>query len=431
MFNALTSLGGAGQTDPTTSNNANIALYTTFAAFGCLSGAAHNLLGPRLAAGLGAIPYGLYALAFWNAVANPTQFAQGLAVASGAVLGIGAAIMWTAQGTVMMSYPSEENKGKYIAIFWTIFNAGPVLGNILTTAINWDNPSTSVSTVTYLIFTTIMFGGAVIGFALAPSNKVKRDDGSPVVIEKERGVATEVQGLIATFTDRSMLCLVPACLASNFFYTVHFNALNGANFSIRTKSFNSIFYWAAQIFGAVILGKFLDDTRYTRAQRGTRILWILVILTIAAWTGFLVMLSGYYGEGYDRNNKRKDAWDLINSTSKWVGPFALYTIFGLLDAAFQSFAYWIMGALSNDRDTLARYAGFYKGIQSIGGAFSWAFDGPWEVQYIPQACTSFGLLMISFPFMYLILQKIDRSDSAKATDAKVVDCADSAIDGKL
>jgi hypothetical protein len=29
-----------------------------------------------------------------------------------------------AQGTIMMGYPSEENKGRYISYFWSIFNLG-------------------------------------------------------------------------------------------------------------------------------------------------------------------------------------------------------------------------------------------------------------------------------------------------------------------
>ncbi len=48
MFNALSGMGGGGQVDPTASNNASTALYTTFAVFGILGGGIYNILGPRL-----------------------------------------------------------------------------------------------------------------------------------------------------------------------------------------------------------------------------------------------------------------------------------------------------------------------------------------------------------------------------------------------
>lgn len=35
---------------------------------------------------------------------------------------------------------------------------------------------------------------------------------------------------------------------------------------------------------------------------------------------------------------------------------------------------WIMGAMTNDPFTLARYAGFYKGLQSAGSAVSFGVD---------------------------------------------------------
>jgi hypothetical protein len=34
------------------------------------------------------------------------------------------------------------------------------------------------------------------------------------------------------------------------------------------------------------------------------------------------------------------------------------------DSCYQALAYWIMSAMTNDPFTLARYAGFYKAIQS-------------------------------------------------------------------
>lgn len=42
-----------------------------------------------------------------------------------------AALLWTAQGTIMLSYPYEAQKGRYFAWFWTIFNLGGVIGSLV------------------------------------------------------------------------------------------------------------------------------------------------------------------------------------------------------------------------------------------------------------------------------------------------------------
>ena len=49
-------------------------------------------------------------------------------IAAGAILGICAGLLWTAQGSLMLAYPTEDQKGKFIGIFWGIFNMGAVVG---------------------------------------------------------------------------------------------------------------------------------------------------------------------------------------------------------------------------------------------------------------------------------------------------------------
>jgi hypothetical protein len=45
-----------------------------------------------------------------------------------------------------------------------------------------------------------------------------------------------------------------------------------------------------------------------------------------------------------------------------------------MNACWQTYAYWLMGTMSNDLRRLAYFAGFYKGIQSEGGAVAWGID---------------------------------------------------------
>ena len=65
--------------------------------------------------------------------------AGGFVIAAGVILGICAGLLWSAQGSLMLSYPTEQEKGKYIAIFWTIFNLGAVLGAAVSLGQNFNS----------------------------------------------------------------------------------------------------------------------------------------------------------------------------------------------------------------------------------------------------------------------------------------------------
>ena len=60
-------------------------------------------------------------------------------LAAGAYLGISAGLLWTAQGSLMLAYPTEHQKGMFIGIFWSIFNLGGVVGAAVSLGNNFDN----------------------------------------------------------------------------------------------------------------------------------------------------------------------------------------------------------------------------------------------------------------------------------------------------
>ena len=65
---------------------------------------------------------------FSSRAMNIHPHAGAFVIAAGAILGICAGLLWTAQGSLMLAYPTEDQKGKFIGIFWGIFNLGAVVG---------------------------------------------------------------------------------------------------------------------------------------------------------------------------------------------------------------------------------------------------------------------------------------------------------------
>lgn len=128
MFNALTGMGGGGQVDKTAADDANVALYSTFAVVGFFAGSIANRLGLRLSLSFGGLGYCIYVASFLSYSHNQNK---GFTIFAGALLGVCAGLLWTAQGAIMMSYPPEGSKGRYISWFWMIFNLGAVIGSLV------------------------------------------------------------------------------------------------------------------------------------------------------------------------------------------------------------------------------------------------------------------------------------------------------------
>lgn len=144
MFNALGGLGGGGQVDPTAADHANTALNSTFAVVGFFAGTFANRLGLRLTLSIGGLGYCIYAAAFL--CYSHTQN-DGFVIFAGAFLGVCAGLLWAAQGAIMMSYPREHEKGRYISWFWMIFNTGAVIGALV--SYSWSFQMGNANTIRF------------------------------------------------------------------------------------------------------------------------------------------------------------------------------------------------------------------------------------------------------------------------------------------
>ncbi|KAJ2850267.1 hypothetical protein IWW36_002015 [Coemansia brasiliensis] len=422
MYNALNGMGGGGQVDRTTGNNANTALYCTFIVFGILGGSIVNLCGVRWTIAVSGLSYALYSgsYIYLNHTGNGA-----FTIAAGGLLGVGAGILWAAQGMIMVSYPREEEKGKYIAVFWVIFNLGGMLGGILPFAINYHSESNSLSDSVYIAFIVLESLGAVLGLALAPPSKVTRSDGSSVVLVKYTSARKEALEILKLFLNPTILALIPMCFTSNFFYSYQFGPVNASIFNIRTRGFNNIFYWGAQMVGAYFLSFLLDNQHMTRRKRGLYAFVIVAVFFNAIWGGTLKQQLKYTHGPLPSGEPTDYPGGLIDflEHKRAAGPIILYTLYGLGDALYQNLAYWIIGSLTNDNQKLSRYAGFYKGIQSLGNTVAWQLDAK-NVSYMNQLIGNWVLLGISlFPMLYVILTLKDHSEDISVPE-KVAEGAD-------
>ncbi|KAF2832183.1 MFS general substrate transporter [Ophiobolus disseminans] len=425
MFNALNGLGGSGQLGEAShvaaSTASNSALYATFAVVGFFAGTVTNVLGIRIALSFGGLGYCVYVSSFlcFNHTLN-----VGYVVFSGLLLGCCAGILWSAQGAIMMSYPPERLKGRYISWFWIIFNLGGVIGSLVALGMNKDlKGNVSISDPTYVAFLVLTLLGACLSWTLVDAKHVVRSDGSRVILMKHPTWKTEIWGLWETLrSDSYIIFLFPMFFASNWFYTYQFNDVNLAQFNTRTRALNNTLYWVAQMFGASTFGFALDYPNIRRTTRA-KIAWaVMFVLTFAIWGGGYVFQRQYTRSAVEVKSEDLTDW----KQGSYIGPMFLYMAYGFYDAAWQTCVYWFMGAISNNSRKLANFAGFYKGIQSAGAAIIWRMDGHYKVPYMSLFISCWvllaGSLVVALPVMMLkIKDTVPIEEDLKFTDETIED----------
>ncbi|KAI0539218.1 major facilitator superfamily domain-containing protein [Xylaria digitata] len=428
LYNALGGLGGGGQLNSHVQANASTATYAVFAVVGFFSGSFANKLGIKITLAIGGFGYSLYSASFLSY--NHTQN-EGFVTFAGAFLGLCAGLLWTAQGAIMMAYPLEKSKGRYISSFWVIFNLGGVIGALIVLVQNINNNTGTVTDGTYAAFIVLMFVGAVLAFFLVNADSVIREDGSKVIVMKEPTWQSEFYGLWECIRlSPWVVLLFPMFFASNVFYTYQQNGVNGAHFNLRARSLNSLLYWLAQILGALVYGAALDLPNVRRSIRAKGALVSLFILTFVIWGG---------GYAFEKDQpprevtmqKEYEQFKLDYTDSGYLGPAFLYIFYGFYDACWQTSIYWWMGALSNSGRKTANMAGFYKGIQSAGAAVFWALDGH-GVSYRVLYGVTFGLsavsILIAAPVIWLrIKDTTDLEEDLKFSDETLENVAPPAL----
>ena len=257
--------------------------------------------------------------------------------------------------------------GKAFGIFWAFFSFGSFIGSVIALAINIRSVSlSSVSTGTYVAFVIIMLIGSASAMLLLPSATIVRPDGSLVKVQEVSSPREELRSFFGLFKDWRMLALTPMFFASNYFYAYQ-GAINTFYFDVPTRAVNATLEGAGAIIGALIIGfAVLDAPHFKRRTRGWLGLAFVAVSIITIWSCALAWQVKF--------TRASNLGKMSYHDAGYAPKGTLFFFFYFGDAAYQALAYWIMGAITNDPFKLARYAGFYKAIQSAGGAGSYGMD---------------------------------------------------------
>ncbi|PWN42792.1 MFS general substrate transporter [Ceraceosorus guamensis] len=397
LFNAATSIGGAGLANPRVASDSLTSLYAVFALSGLVGGVINNKLGVRLTLCLGATGYSLYMAALLVYAVRGDDTAP-FTITAGAILGASAGLLWTAYGTLVLSLPTESEKGRFFGLAWACFNAGDIIGSLVLVVETADSKETHLSVAGYAVLLGLTVAGVALPWALLPPIKVTRTDGTRVISPRFPSLRSELVGMYKCLRyDPLILLMVPWWFFSNSFYVYHFNSFNLGNFSIRSRALNSLLYWLAQSIAAPLFGQLLDLQRVSRPTRAKIGVAVVGSLTMLVWAA-----SYHVQHSFSRESPRALDYKDTDDRVYYLGLQVLYILFGVADSCWQSFAYYSIGSMSNNSRKLSYMSGLYKAFQSSGNAVFWRLDSrgiPYMRLLIITWASLAGSLVIALPMI--------------------------------
>jgi MFS family permease len=397
--------------------NSVSALYFTFT-IGCLiAPAIANKLGSRRTMFVGIWGYATLVLCsllyFWTGVGW-------IVVLGGSILGGGAALLWTAQGRLILQYAAvaetcnSQNKvqtGTIMGVFWAVYQCSSLVGGTISFICYSHRPA--ADTKLYIVFLGfILVGGAATQLLLSPSmlknstptgekrRTVKQvDDDSQLLVSEETELIgnghEKVESFLMTPTvsygddtssetwlDEAVNTLrlfrtQPMLHMSLLFFYMGFNqpyqqaTFGNLFFSRRTIGIELIVYHLMEIVGAIYCGRALDTGNVTELntnehtssrsgnnRRAAAIKCLAIFVIVNSCGNLLAFLQEF--QSFDH----VVALDISDPRSIW--PSLAFACWGFADSQIHIYSYWLIGSMYTSSNDQSRAVGFLKCIQSLG-----------------------------------------------------------------
>uniref|UniRef100_A0A0N4ZS88 UNC93-like protein MFSD11 n=1 Tax=Parastrongyloides trichosuri TaxID=131310 RepID=A0A0N4ZS88_PARTI len=246
-------------------------IYAVFTLANFLAAPIVGLLGPKLAMFLAALTYGLFQVGF-------LFLNEVFLYLSSAAIGVGAAVIWTAQGKYLSMNSSSETSSKHSGIFWATSQCCILFGGIFLFIVfqSTGNSDIDESTVRILygVFTVVtVLGAGVLIFLRTKTDygvvRTMTSDNNIVVSQKEvilgaiKLMLTKRMGfLILSFAYTGVELsfwsgIYPTCIS--------FTKKLGTN-THTLVAFNAMAQGVGQIIGGLLFGIFGSKTRSFNRQ---------------------------------------------------------------------------------------------------------------------------------------------------------------------
>ncbi|EXJ86431.1 hypothetical protein A1O3_03382 [Capronia epimyces CBS 606.96] len=397
IYLALTGLGAGGgkPSSQAVAANVNAILYGVFFVTGWFAGSVMNLIGPNYTVFLGSIGYSLYTGGLWYFDRTGNSW---LAYLGGGIEGVSAALLWASAGAIAYSYAEEKDKALFMTIQWCMCEGGSTIAALVALGINMHSSrqDAGAPTPVYIVFVVIQVFAMVLALTLlVRPAKVVRSDGTKIAIFKQPTVKSELVGILEMIKDYKFMMLLPAIFVAEMALALQ-SSLNGYYFNLRTRSLNNVMFNFIQLPASFGMTYILDNPRFgrrkTRALIGISVMSAITLAICAAEAAWLA----------EHHLHRHEAGPSTDWTdSAFAGAFVIYVIYGSVYSIYQIATQYVICALTNDPEKLARRASCFRGTTALGMMFSFIIDGNGGT-YITQLSFQFACYFVGILFLYAV-----------------------------
>ncbi|OCF32133.1 membrane protein [Kwoniella heveanensis BCC8398] len=393
MADAISGLGGGGQATPWTVNAATCASYCAVAVISLLGGPLASRMGIKLMLIVGASTFAINGSAYY---VNSKYGIQWYLIFGRFLYGAGFGFWYVAEAAIILSYPEEGRRGKYLAIWVGSRNLGQLVGGSISLARNAKQAAAgAISVSTYLIFVAIEAVGFPVSFLISPPHKVRRSDGVPIVLSAKRPWKDEFIDLGKAIIAPRMLMLMPIAFYSYFYGGVLSTYLTNY-FSVRARALSSFIVPSGIIVFTGIFGRFfLDNRRWSQRRRAQIGFAVFMVPSLASFAWLCANQAKFL------NTKPKYDWNAAGWANAYV-PFYIMQICGYL---CQTYIYWLISCFTSSVGGNARDGGIFRCVEAVGQAVSYGINSNSKTRFIPLGI-NFGLAVFCIPFTLMIIQRV-------------------------
>ncbi|KAJ5954605.1 Major facilitator superfamily domain general substrate transporter [Penicillium viridicatum] len=392
IWTALNNLGAGGNAKPYLNNAANALTYGLMSVGCFLAGGVTNKITAKWTLFIGAAFYTPYAAGLY---CNNRYGNEWFLLLGAALCGIGASLLWASEAAIAVGYPEEEKRGRYVAIWMSIRQMGPLVGGAISLALNVNTAHVGkVTYTTYLGLVAISSLGAPFALLLSQPQDVIRSNGTKIPYMKKTSLSVETRAIWKQLRNKYMLLLIPVFLAGQFGATYQGNYLT-TYFTVRSRALASFLTAVVGAAANISTGLFLDLKSLSRGTRSKIVYIFVLVFVTASWIWNAVV------ETKLSRMAEPPAFDLGDGPF-FNSAFTVYIFFRFFYEVLQTYIYWLMAEIKGaqgDGD-IARTTGILRSWESIGSTIAYAV-GATHWPNLNQMALGFALWGVTIPFTLL------------------------------
>ncbi|GAA5872286.1 hypothetical protein JCM8547_004801 [Rhodosporidiobolus lusitaniae] len=394
LYNATTATGAGGAQSPYLVLRATSVLSCMMILSCYMGSLVANKAGLKNTLILGTTGYAIYSAGLYT---NNRYGTEWLVLFGAAACGASAGLFWASEAAIMVAYPEQHLRGRYLSLWLAYRNSGSILGGAINLGFNATGSKTGkLDWRSYIVFVTLQCLGPAVGALLTPPGKVQRTDGTKVHIAKPLSNKQELKALWKLSWDKRVLLSIPIC-----FYAIFQASWVGSYltqyFSVRARALASLVAALTQIFGNLVFGYFLD---YQKLTLNARVRWGfagMMALHLGTWVYATVVQVDYSG----RAVKPAFDWDTAGFARGWV----LYLLVQLCFSTVYNYMFWVIGGLAQSSNEVVRFTSIIRSWESAGGAVASGIAST-KTPLTAQVYLNFALCVFVIPFSWLAFRNL-------------------------